>query len=185
MRLCLDHKAPDGAHDTLHEDASYILLATLFLGSFCGKALAWGDTAHQVICEVAFRLAKPAMQAAIQRLINSDPSARFPDFSESCVFPDHPRIRSPEHFLKLPRDSAGLSSDQCPLAQKCVLTAIRRTWRCLRGRNDGGRSSPTLLHTSFLGTPAWKATPLAVAFPPPDASSAPFCAPAIENTLTL
>jgi hypothetical protein len=89
----------------------YILLATLFLGSFCGKALAWGDTAHQVICEVAFRLAKPATQAEIQRLINSDPSATFPDFSESCVFPDHPRIRAPEHFLNLPRDSTGLSSE--------------------------------------------------------------------------
>jgi hypothetical protein len=101
-----------------------MLLATLFLGSLCGNAFAWGDTAHQVICEMAFRLAKPVTQAEIQRLINSDPSATFPDFSESCVLPDHPRIRAPEHFLNLPRDSAGLTSDNCPLAQKCVLTAI-------------------------------------------------------------
>jgi hypothetical protein len=101
-----------------------ILLAVLFLGSFCGHALAWGDTAHQLICEVAFRLAKPATQAEIQRLINSDPAATFPDFSESCVFPDHPRIRAPEHFLNLSRDSVGLNSDQCPLAPNCVLTAI-------------------------------------------------------------
>jgi hypothetical protein len=101
-----------------------ILLVALFLGSFCGHALAWGDTAHQVICEVAFRLAKPATQAEIQRAINSDPAATFSDFSESCVFPDHPRIRPPEHFLNLSRDSAGLNSDQCPLAPKCVLTAI-------------------------------------------------------------
>ena len=42
----------------------------LLLGSFCGKALAWGDTAHQVICEVAFRLAQPATQAEVQRLIS-------------------------------------------------------------------------------------------------------------------
>jgi hypothetical protein len=73
----------------------FVLLFLLFLGSCCGHALAWGDTAHQVICEVAFRLTKPATQVEIQRLINSDPSATFPDFSESCVFPDHPRIRAP------------------------------------------------------------------------------------------
>jgi S1/P1 Nuclease len=104
-----------------------LLLATLILGSFCSHAWAWGDTGHQVICEVAFRLAKPATQVEIQRLINSDPTAKFPDFSESCVFPDHPRIRASEHFLNLPRDSAGLTSDQCPLAQKCVLSAYAQT----------------------------------------------------------
>ena len=79
-----------------------ILLATMFLGSFCGNALAWGDTAHQVICEVAFRLAKPATQAEIQRLVDSDPSATFPDFSESCVLADHQRTRPAENYLNLP-----------------------------------------------------------------------------------
>jgi len=113
-----------------------ILLAMLFLGSFCGNALAWGDTAHQLICEVAFRLAKPATQAEVQRLINSDPAATFPDFSESCVLPDHPRIRAPEHFLNLPRDSSGLTSDNCPLAQKCVLTAILSDQKILASRNE-------------------------------------------------
>jgi hypothetical protein len=119
-----------------------IFLTMLFLGSFCGNALAWGDTAHQVICEMAFRLAKPATQAEVQRLINSDPALSFPNFSESCVFPDHPRIRAPEHFLNLPRDSAGLSSDQCPLAPKCVLTAILNDQKILasRGATDADRS---------------------------------------------
>jgi hypothetical protein len=112
-----------------------VLLALLFLGSCCDHALAWGDTAHQVICEVAFRLAKPATQVEIQRLINTDPAATFPDFSESCVFPDHPRIRAPEHFLNLPRDSAGLNSDQCPQAQKCVLTAILSDQKTLASKD--------------------------------------------------
>lgn len=113
-----------------------LLLAILILGSFCSDALAWGDNAHQVICEVAFRLTKPATQVEIQRLINSDPAAAFPDFSESCVFPDHPRIRAAEHFLNLPRDSAGLTSDTCPLAPKCVLTAILSDQRILASRNE-------------------------------------------------
>jgi len=113
-----------------------ILLVILLLGSFCGSALAWGDTAHQVICEVAFRLAKPATQAEIQRLINSNPSATFPDFSESCVLADHQRTRPAEHFLNLPRDSAGLSADQCPLAPKCVLTAILSDLKIVSSKNE-------------------------------------------------
>src|ERR1700722_16081368 len=113
-----------------------ILVTMLLFGSLCGKALAWGDIAHQVICEVAFRLAKPATQVEIQRLINSDPTAKFPDFSESCVLPDHPRIRAPEHFLNLPRDSAGLTSDNCPLAEKCVLTAILSDLKIVSSKDE-------------------------------------------------
>jgi hypothetical protein len=106
-----------------------ILLATMVYLSFCGHAFAWGDTAHQVICEIAFRLAQPATQAEIQRLILSDPVAAYPDFSESCVYPDHPfpkkvRIRNLEHYINLPRDSNGIQSDECPTADLCVLTAI-------------------------------------------------------------
>jgi nuclease S1 len=51
------------------------------------------------------------------------------------VLPDHPRIRAPEHFLNLPRDSAGLSSDQCSLAQQCVLTAILNDQTILASKN--------------------------------------------------
>jgi hypothetical protein len=125
------------------------LLVLSFFGSFCGHALAWGDTAHQVICEVAFRLAKPATQIEIQRLINSDPSATFPDFSESCVFPDHPRIRAPEHFLNFSRDSAGLSSERCPLAPKCVLTAILSDQEILASKS--GTDANRLLALKSLG----------------------------------
>jgi S1/P1 Nuclease len=113
-----------------------ILLAALFLGTLCSNAFAWGDTAHQVICEMAFRLAKPATQAEVQRLINSDPSATFPDFSESCVLADHQRTRPTEHYLNLPRDSAGLDTDTCPLAPKCVLTAILSDLNVVSSKNE-------------------------------------------------
>jgi hypothetical protein len=96
-----------------------ILLTTMVYLWFCGHALAWGDTAHQVICEIAFRLAQPATQAEITRLIASDPIAAYPDFSESCVYPDHPfpskfRIRKLEHYVNLPRNSNGIQSNECP-----------------------------------------------------------------------
>ncbi len=126
-----------------------ILLAMLLLGSFSGNALAWGDTAHQVICEVAFRLAKPATQAEIQRLINSDPAATFPDFSESCVLADHQRTRPTEHFLNLHRDSVGLTSDQCPLAQKCVLAAILSDLKIVSSKTE--RDASRLFALESLG----------------------------------
>ena len=101
-----------------------VLLAMLIYVVFCGHALAWGDTAHQVICEIAFRLARPATQAEIQRLILTDPTTAFPRFFQSCVLPDHPRTRNSEHYINLPRNSTGLVSDECPVQVPCVLTAI-------------------------------------------------------------
>jgi hypothetical protein len=112
-----------------------ILLTTLIYLSFCGHALAWGDTAHQVICEIALRLAQPATQVEIQRLILSDPAATFPDFSESCVLPDHPRTRNTEHYINLPRNSTGLSSDECP-GPPCVLTAILNDLRIVSSKDE-------------------------------------------------
>jgi hypothetical protein len=64
----------------------------------------------------------------------------FKTFSDSCVFPDHPfrgqpRIRSSEHFINLPRDSKGLTSDSCPKADKCVLTAILNDAKVLSSKD--------------------------------------------------
>lgn len=62
-------------------------------------------------------------------------------FADSCVFPDHPRRRASEHFINLPRDSNGLTSDQCTRADKCVLTAILNDSKVLssRAENDTDR----------------------------------------------
>ena len=133
-----------------------ILLTTMVYLSFCGHALAWGDTAHQVICEIAFRLVRPATQTEITRLIVSDPAAGYPDFSESCVYPDHPfpskfRIRSLEHYINLPRDSNGLQSDQCPIADPCVLTAILNDAKILSSKTEPDAKRLVLLKSLGLG----------------------------------
>jgi hypothetical protein len=108
------------------------VLAAAALVALCGNAQAWSDPGHKIICEIAFRLAQPDTQAAVQKLISSDP--QFKAFSDSCVFPDHPRIRASEHFINLPRDSKGLASDQCPKADKCVLTAILNDTKVLSSK---------------------------------------------------
>lgn len=113
--------------------SSYLLAALAFI-SLGGEARAWGDLGHKVICEIAFRLVLPDTRAAIDRLMQLD--SEFKAFSGSCIYPDHPRIRAAEHFLNLSRDSKGLTSDGCPQADACVLTAILHDVRVLASRAE-------------------------------------------------
>lgn len=108
-------------------------LAFLLLGGG-REARAWGDLGHKTVCEIAFRLVRPETRAAIDRLMRLD--SEFKTFSDSCIYPDHPRIRAAEHFLNLPRDSKGLTSDECPLADECVLTAIQHDFKILQAREQ-------------------------------------------------
>ena len=107
------------------------MLALILLG---GEARAWGDLRHKVICKIAFRSVLPNTQVAINRLMQLD--SEFKSFSDSCIYPDHPRIRAPEHFLNLPRNSKGHTSDQCPQADACVLTAILRDFEILNAKEQ-------------------------------------------------
>lgn len=124
-----------------------ILFAAIGLASMCSNAYAWGDEGHKVICEIAFRLSAPDTRAAISKLIQSD--NEFSTFSESCIYPDHPRRRAEEHFLNLPRDSKGLVSDECPSASKCVLTAILNDFKLLASKSE--KPADRLVALKFLG----------------------------------
>jgi hypothetical protein len=97
-------------------------LAIILWAALCGQAAAWGDEGHKIVCEIAFRLAQLDTRAAVRKLVKSD--SEFDNFSDSCVFPDHPRIHAPRHFLNLHRDATGLTSDDCAGASECVVTAI-------------------------------------------------------------
>jgi hypothetical protein len=83
---------------------------------------AWGDTGHRIICEIAFQELNPIARAEVIRLIRLDPD--FRRFSLSCIFPDHPRQHSSEHFVNLERSATQIADDPCPLTDKCVVTAI-------------------------------------------------------------
>ena len=122
-------------------------LALVALFAFGGNSWAWGDMGHTVVCEIAFRLAVPDTRAAIRKLIRDD--SQFDTFGESCVFPDHPRKRADEHFINLPRDSKGLTSDDCPLADNCLLTAIRNDAAILSSK--AARRQDKLIALKFLG----------------------------------
>jgi hypothetical protein len=93
-----------------------VLIALFALACTCLNAHAWADTGHKIICEIAFRLAQPDTRAAVCKLIRSD--SEFDTFSESCVYPDHPRKRALEHFINVSWRSRDLTTDKCPTAAR-------------------------------------------------------------------
>ena len=97
-------------------------IAIILLALSANSVLAWGDTAHRIICEIAFNELNSQARAEVKRLIRLDPV--FFTFSGSCIWPDHPRKRSREHFVNLPRSATQLENDSCPLVDKCVVMAI-------------------------------------------------------------
>ena len=86
-------------------------------------------------------------RAAISKLIGSD--TEFGSFSDACIYPDHPRKRAPEHYVNLARDLHGLTSDVCPLADRCVLTAILNDSQILASKSE--KPGDRLTALKFLG----------------------------------
>jgi len=107
---------------SLTRSASIAAIIFVHLLLFAHEVHAWGDTAHRIICEIAFKELNSQARAKVNRLIRLDPV--YFTFSGSCIWPDHPRKRSREHFVNLPRSATQLEIDSCPLADKCVVTAI-------------------------------------------------------------
>jgi hypothetical protein len=122
-------------------------LAIVALLTLSGNAWSWGDHGHKVVCEIAFRLATPDTRARIRRLIQNDPQFDF--FSDACTWPDHPRRRASEHFINLSRNAQGLTSDACPLAPKCTLSAIENDGAVLS--STAARPVDKLVALKFLG----------------------------------
>jgi hypothetical protein len=123
-----------------------VTIVATVTAALCGSAHAWGDEGHKIVCEIAYRLAAPDTRAAIRKLIRND--QEYDTFSESCVYPDHPRKRASEHFINLPRNSKGLTSDACPTADKCVLSAIKNDSDVLHSK---ARPADRLIALKFLG----------------------------------
>jgi len=122
-------------------------IAIILLALSANSVFAWGDTAHRILCEIAFKELDSQAKAEVKRLIRLDPV--FFTFSGSCIWPDHPRKRSREHFVNLPRSATQLGNDPCPLADKCLVTAIEVD---LQNVADAGATDPKKLDAlKFLG----------------------------------
>ncbi|RXG84473.1 S1/P1 nuclease [Bradyrhizobium vignae] len=124
------------------------MIAILFIAlvSLTDRACAWGDEGHQIVCEIAYRLATVDTRAAIRKLVRND--QEYDTFSESCVYPDHPRKRASEHFVNLPRTAHELPPEGCPGAIPCALSAIENDSAVVGAR---GKPADRLIALKFLG----------------------------------
>lgn len=122
------------------------IVLVLFVFS-ANRVHAWGNTAHKIICEIAFKELNPQARAEVERLIGLDPE--FSTFSDSCTWPSYPRRRSKEHYVNLRRSMVRLTNDPCPTADKCVVTAIESDFKILTDAavSDAGK----LRALKFLG----------------------------------
>lgn len=111
-------------------------------------AFAWGDLGHQVVCEIALQELNEKAHREVLRLIQLDQQFRSLGFAESCTWPDYPRRRTDEHIVYVPRDFTRFTAAQCPLAERCVLTAIVKDVAVLR---SSARGSAKLAALKYLG----------------------------------
>lgn len=123
-----------------------VVLAFLATTVWTDKAWSWGDLGHQIICEIAFQELNPQARREVRRLIRLDPA--FTLFADSCTWPDHPRQRPSEHFINVPRTFTQFASPQCPIAAKCLFTAIAADLHVLRSATDDQAKLDAL---KFLG----------------------------------
>ena len=82
-----------------------------------------GDDGHRVICQIAYDELLPDARAELDRLLALD--STYETFAESCLFAEKPkRIRSPDHYINLPRSTQTITGASCPMAETCVIPAI-------------------------------------------------------------
>ena len=124
-----------------------LMFAGAFIAAPCAQALAWGDDGHRIVCEIALLEMAPATRAEVEALIATDP--QFASFADSCAWADHPRKRDDEHYVNLPRDAGGLGAEACPLADRCVVSAIEKDMAALSSPTAG--EVPRLMALKFLG----------------------------------
>ena len=87
--------------------------------------LGWGETGHRVVCEIAYQELQPAARAELDRLLDLDPG--FDTYADACLFADKPEVIRPiDHYMNLPRSARAVTTDACPMADSCVLSAIRK-----------------------------------------------------------
>jgi len=107
------------------------LLGILVLTSTASSAAAWSATAHEIICEIAWRRFSPPAKRLVMKLRRADKQAGR-TFASSCAWADrvrrpggsHPRS-GPWHYINVPPGSTGVDPKRdCPSPRLCVTWAI-------------------------------------------------------------
>lgn len=105
----------------------YALLLPL-LACASPACFGWSSAGHEIICEIAFQSVDPTTRSVIKRLARSDPDPRYRTLRRGCAWPDHVREEFPErdadHYVNVPRNWSRLRAAECPLAGRCLFSAL-------------------------------------------------------------
>ena len=116
-------------------------------------ALAWGAAGHEAVCEIAFRELTAAARVKLLDIMAEESDRRFQTFRQACNWPDQPdslqSSRRPDHFVRVSRDTQKVSEEGCPLADRCLFTAIRRDQSILA--SSSASKEDKLVALKFLG----------------------------------
>lgn len=107
-----------------------ILTILIGIALMNSPAFAWGNEGHRIICQIAYDELKSEIEARVDALVAIDP--KFRTFADACTAPDRPRVRAAEHYVNMARSANGIEAAQpCPLADRCVVSAILNDTRDL------------------------------------------------------
>jgi nuclease S1 len=115
-------------------------------------AFGWGDSAHGVICQIAFDELTPTARTEVERLINLDPG--FSTFADSCTFVDElSRKRPPDNLINDPKSYLAVHINECPSGDTCLSTAIALDLEILAdaGSSDADRLQALKLLGHWVG----------------------------------
>jgi len=111
-------------------------------------ALAWGAEGHRTVCQIAYDEINDKTRHEVDRLIDLDP--QYETFADACLFADGPpRIRAIEHYINVPRNFRAIATNECPLADSCLFSAIRTDTNILGNTNSA--DAYKLLSLKLLG----------------------------------
>lgn len=123
------------------------LLLLLGLG-WSATASAWEASGHRLVCEIALLDLTPHARGELDRLLALHPASSSTgtyqaDFGWGCTYPDSiegRRRRNAEHYVNYPRSLANVSGHTgCPLAPRCIVSAIADDFERLRDGSSGDR----------------------------------------------
>ncbi len=105
--------------------------------AFSVPVFGWGETGHEVVCEIAYRELTPTAREKVTELIETDPD--YSSFAASCNWADdsaQKEKRRPEHFINVPRYYYEVRTGQCRLGDRCLFSAIRSDINTLSYSDD-------------------------------------------------
>lgn len=121
---------------------SVIVLGYIFPS---GSAKAWGEYGHLTVCDLAYRNLTDASKEELKKLFRASEGGitvrdhegverrHYTSFNVGCLEEDVvPRRHPKDHFINIDRQTASISSANCPTGGTCVFAGIERDLAILK-----------------------------------------------------